>query len=163
MKKQQGVAAIILVLILIPLFGCVFFALEGTRYIQKKTRLADASEAAAIAVTEQNPNQLDVNVLSAPNTTKITDSVLAKNYINSYVRNIKNEDISIQPSVTENYYQYNVNVNTEHQSWFNSTLIPSFKKTQSISESALARNDFISSKDSSIDLVLVCRFFRFDE
>ncbi|WP_318435154.1 pilus assembly protein TadG-related protein [Photobacterium leiognathi] len=158
MKKQQGVAAIILVLILIPLFGCVFFALEGTRYIQKKTRLADASEAAAIAVTEQNPNQLDVNVLSDPNTTKITDSVLAKNYIHSYIRNIKNEDISIQPSVTENYYQYNVNVNTEHQSWFNSTLIPSFKKTQSISESALARNDFISSKDSSIDLVLVADF-----
>ncbi|MCG3865446.1 MULTISPECIES: pilus assembly protein TadG-related protein [unclassified Photobacterium] len=158
MKKQQGVAAIILVLILIPLFGCVFFALEGTRYIQKKTRLADASEAAAIAVTDQNPNQLDVNVLSDPNTTKITDSVLAKNYINSYVRNIKNEDISIQPSVTENYYQYNVNVNTEHQSWFNSTLIPSFKKIQSISESALARNDSALSNPRDIDLVLVADF-----
>ncbi|WP_318497500.1 VWA domain-containing protein [Photobacterium leiognathi] len=158
MKKQQGVAAIILVLILIPLFGCVFFALEGTRYIQKKTRLADASEAAAIAVTEQNPNQLDVNMLSAPNTTKITDSVLAKNYIHSYIRNIKNEDISIQPSFTENYYQYNVNVNTEHQSWFNSTLIPSFKKTQSISENALARNDSALSNPRDIDLVLVADF-----
>ncbi|WP_318434448.1 pilus assembly protein TadG-related protein [Photobacterium leiognathi] len=158
MKKQQGVAAIILVLILIPLFGCVFFALEGTRYIQKKTRLADASEAAAIAVTEQNPNQLDVNMLSDPKITKITDSVLAKNYINSYVRNIKNEDISIQPSVTENYYQYKVNVNTEHQSWFNSTLIPSFKKTQSISESALARNDSALSNPRDIDLVLVADF-----
>ncbi|WP_318446197.1 VWA domain-containing protein [Photobacterium leiognathi] len=158
MKKQQGVAAIILVLILIPLFGCVFFALEGTRYIQKKTRLADASEAAAIAVTEQNPNHLDVNVLNSPNITKITDSVLAKNYINSYVRNIKNEDISIQPSVTENYYQYKVNVNTEHQSWFNSTLIPSFKKTQSISESALAKNDSALPNPRDIDLVLVADF-----
>lgn len=75
--RQRGAAAIYLVLLLIPLFGMVFLALEGTRYIQKKNRLGDATEAASLAVSMANRND------------KGYETQLAKDYISSYLRNIK--------------------------------------------------------------------------
>lgn len=170
MKRQQGVAAIILVLILIPLFGSVFFALEGTRYIQKKTRLADASEAAALAITDQNPNKLNIYTnANTQNTTIITSSdikaKIAKDYIDDYVRNILSDNITITPEVLINnnendtsYFQYNVNVTTTHSSWFFNELIPSFNKTQNITATALARNYPKLTGDQPIDLVFVADF-----
>ncbi|MBY3787054.1 hypothetical protein HPQ32_01140 [Photobacterium carnosum] len=170
MKKQQGVAAIILVLVLIPLFGSVFFALEGTRYIQKKTRLADASEAAALAVTDQNPNKLNIYTEKSKQNRKQLDNYpLASAYINSYVRNINKDtdNIIITPEIFINknknsdkksYYQYNVNVTTTHNSWFVNELIPSFNQTQDITAAALARNYPRLTGDQPIDLVFVADF-----
>lgn len=170
MKKQQGVAAIILVLVLIPLFGSVFFALEGTRYIQKKTRLADAAEAAALAVTNQNPEKLTIaenNKESQSLTPLENNNNLASAYINSYVRNIDKDNIIITPELIINknqnsdakyYYQYKVNVTTTHNSWFFNELIPSFNKTQNITATALARNYPKLTGDQPIDLVFVADF-----
>ncbi|WP_305811308.1 pilus assembly protein [Photobacterium leiognathi] len=170
MKKQQGVAAIILVLVLIPLFGSVFFALESTRYIQKKTRLADATEAAALAVTNQNPEKLTIaenNKESQSLTPLTTRDNLAFAYINSYVRNINQDNIIITPEIVINknqdsdgksYYQYNVNVTTTHNSWFVNELIPSFNPTQKITATALARNYPRLTGDQPIDLVFVADF-----
>lgn len=170
MKKQQGVAAIILVLVLIPLFGSVFFALESTRYIQKKTRLADATEAAALAVTDENPEKLTIaetNKESQSLKQLKNEDDLASAYINSYVRNINKDtdNIIITPKIVINknsdeksYYQYNVNVTTTHNSWFFSKLIPSFNQTQKINENALARNYPILTGDQPIDLVFVADF-----
>lgn len=170
MKKQQGVAAIILVLVLIPLFGSVFFALEGTRYIQKKTRLADAAEAAALAVTNQNPEKLTIaenNKESQSLTPLENKNNLASAYINSYVRNIDKDNIIITPELvinknqnsdTKSYYQYKVNVTTTHNSWFFNELIPSFNPTQKITASALARNYPRLTGDQPIDLVFVADF-----
>lgn len=170
MKKQQGVAAIILVLVLIPLFGSVFFALEGTRYIQKKTRLADAAEAAALAVTNQNPEKLTIaenNKESQSLTPLENNNNLASAYINSYVRNIDKDNIIITPELIINknqnsdaksYYQYKVNVTTTHNSWFFNELIPSFNPTQDITATALARNYPRLTGDQPIDLVFVADF-----
>lgn len=173
MKKQQGVAAIILVLILIPLFGSVFFALEGTRYIQKKTRLADASEAAALAVTDENPKGLNIaeSELDQKENLKSYESKsgLANLYINHYIKNINNENIIITPKLYINnnvqtleenpsYYQYNIKTITNHKSWFFSDLIPSFKRTQSIQEQSLARNYPKLTKDQPMDIVFVADF-----
>ena len=170
MKKQQGVAAIILVLVLIPLFGSVFFALEGTRYIQKKTRLADASEAAALAVTDQNPNKLNIYTEKSKQNRKQLDNYpLASAYINSYVRNINKDTDNIiitpelvinknQSSDAKSYYQYKVNVTTTHNSWFFNELIPSFNPTQKITATALARNYPRLTGDQPIDLVFVADF-----
>ncbi|WP_318401603.1 vWA domain-containing protein [Photobacterium leiognathi] len=156
MKKQQGVAAIILVLILIPLFGCVFFALEGTRYIQKKTRLADASEAAAIALTEQNPNGL--NIITSNNVTKKNDETLVRHYINNYIRNINNQHIKINTKDNGDFYQYGVDITTEHKSWFYNSLIPSFHQYQKINEKSLARKYYKITFDENVDLVFVTDF-----
>ena len=76
--KQQGTAAIFLVFLLVPLFGAVFLALEGTRYIQKQNRLADASEAAALAIT----------MAHRENKTGYEQD-LATKYVQSYIRGIK--------------------------------------------------------------------------
>ncbi|WP_318421283.1 VWA domain-containing protein [Photobacterium leiognathi] len=156
MKKQQGVAAIILVLILIPLFGCVFFALEGTRYIQKKTRLADAAEAAAIAVTDENPNHLKTNKYINDQNLNNFYSPLAAHYIQRYLRHIDTKSIVVTPYIRENaFYQYKVHATTSHLSWFHNSLIPSFNKKQSIKETGIARNHHTTSIDKSVDIVFV--------
>ncbi|WP_318462610.1 pilus assembly protein TadG-related protein [Photobacterium leiognathi] len=173
MKKQQGVAAIILVLILIPLFGSVFFALESTRYIQKKTRLADAAEAAALAVTDENPKGLNIAKSELDQKEKLksyeTKSGLANLYIYRYIRNINNNTIMITPTLYINnndktleenpsYYQYNVDVTTTHNSWFYKKIIPSFKEKQNITANSLARNYPKLVRDQPIDLVFVADF-----
>ncbi|MEC6831732.1 pilus assembly protein TadG-related protein [Photobacterium toruni] len=166
MKKQQGVAAIILVLVLIPLFGSVFFALEGTRFIQKKTRLADATEAAAIAVTDKNPNKLNIYTeKSKQNLKKLDNYPLASDYIKHYVKNIHDESITITPELmitkdnkNDSYFQYNVDATTTHNSWFYNKIIPSFKETQNITANSLARNYPKLVGDQPIDLVFVADF-----
>ncbi|NQZ51363.1 MAG: VWA domain-containing protein [Moritella sp.] len=154
--KQQGTAAIYLVFLLVPLFGAVFFALEGTRYIQKQNRLADASEAAALAITMANRE----------NKTSY-DRDLATTYVQSYVRDImdtpelsvsvkKGEDIV--GKVRKPFFQYKVNAKTKHKSWFSSLLIPSFSSTESVVNNAIARNYPEIAGDKYVDIVFVSDF-----
>jgi len=154
--KQQGSAAIILVFLLIPLFGAVFLALEGTRYIQKQSRLADASEAAALAITMANRG----------NKTNY-EKKLATEYVQSYVRKIKDTPVlsvalskgeDTVGSVIKSYVQYKVDVKTTHKSWFSSLLIPSFNPTESVINKAVARNYPEMPGDQFIDLVFVADF-----
>ena len=158
--RQRGAAAIYLVLLLIPLFGMVFLALEGTRYIQKKNRLGDATEAASLAVSMANRND------------KGYETQLAKDYISSYLRNIKEisqvrierkEDIDHYPMADgsfedREYTQYRVTANTEHTSWLHSDLIPSFKATETLGNRALARAypEYLGDRD--VDIVFVSDF-----
>lgn len=155
-NKQQGSAAIILVFLLIPLFGAIFLALEGTRYIQKQNRLADATEAAALAITMANRGE-------------ITDyeKKIATAYVQSYVRQIKDEPgLSVSFSEGENivgttrkpYFEYKVDATTKHKSWFSSLLIPSFNPTESVINKAVARNYPEMPGDQFIDLVFVADF-----
>ena len=51
LQRQQGVAAVWMGLLLVPIMGMTFWAVEGTRYVQETSRLRDSAEAAAIAVT----------------------------------------------------------------------------------------------------------------
>ena len=154
--KQKGTAAIYLVFLLIPLFGAVFLALEGTRYIQKQNRLADASEAAALAITMANRG-------------KITDyeEVLSTKYVQSYVRQIKDIPVlsvsvtkgeDIVGKVRKPYVQYKVDAKTAHKSWFSSLLIPSFSPVESVVNQAIARNYPEIAGDKYVDIVFVSDF-----
>ncbi|ACA84910.1 TadE/TadG family type IV pilus assembly protein [Shewanella woodyi] len=159
-KRQRGAAAIYLVFLLIPLFGMVFLALEGTRYIQKKNRLGDATEAASLAVSMANRDD------------KGYETQLAKDYISSYMRNIKEisqvkverkEDIDHYPMADgsfedREYTQYRVTAKTEHTSWLHSDLIPSFKETETLANRALARAypEYLGDRD--VDIVFVSDF-----
>ncbi len=156
MHKQQGAAAIYLVFLLAPLFGAIFLALEGTRYIQKQNRLADASEAAALAITMANRE----------NTTSY-EQELAIKYVESYVRNIKDIpelSVSIKKGedivgkVIKPFYQYKVNVKTTHKSWLSSLLIPSFSSNESVVNRAIARNYPEIAGDKYVDIVFVSDF-----
>ena len=155
-RNQDGTATIYLVLLLIPLFGTVFLALEGTRYIQKQNRLADASEAAALAITMANRG----------NTTGYEQAISTK-YIQSYVREIRNTpvlSVSMRQGedtinkVIKPYVQYKVDVTTAHKSWFSSLLIPSFSSVESIVNKAVARNYPEIAGDKYVDIVFVSDF-----
>jgi len=156
MHKQAGAAAIYLVFLMVPLFGTVFLALEGTRYIQKQNRLADASEAAVLAITMANRG----------NTTHY-EQTLSTKYVQSYVRNIKTPPVlsvsvkegeDIIGKVRKPYFQYKVDATTAHKSWFSSLLIPSFSSVESIVNKAIARNYPEIAGDKYVDIVFVSDF-----
>lgn len=150
--KQRGVAAIWLGLSLIPIMGFTFWAVEGTRYVQESSRLRDATEAAAIAVTIQDIESSSIE--------------MSQKYIESYVRDIKSVEMSTTRFFQEEnedeelaeFIQYTVDSLTTHQSWFHSTFIPSFGETQNIAGRSLARKYPAYLGDKNIDLVFVSDF-----
>lgn len=154
-KKQRGVAAIWLALVLVPVMGFTFLSVEGTRYIQTSSRLHDSLEAAAIAVTIADFRDDDTK----------TDE-LAQRYVNAYLRGIKNDDIVITSILdyqewsegTPEHIQYTVGATTSHKSWFASQLIPSFDETQKISGQSMAKKYPVFLGDNNIDLMFVSDF-----
>ncbi|MGR5117596.1 pilus assembly protein TadG-related protein [Vibrio astriarenae] len=151
-QKQHGVAAIWLGLSLIPIMGFTFWAVEGTRYVQESSRLRDATEAAAIAVTIQDIENSSVE--------------LSQRYIESYVRDIKSIEMTTtrffqeenEDEGEDEFIQYTVDSLTTHESWFQSSFIPSFDETQNIVGQSLARKYPAYLGDKNIDLVFVSDF-----
>ena len=152
LRKQQGVAAVWMGLLLVPIMGVTFWAVEGTRYVQETSRLRDSAEAAAIAVTIEDQPDLARG--------------LAIQYVENYVRDIKSTNLSTQrfhqpkdegAGILE-YIQYTVNAKTTHDSWFASRFIPSFDEQQVLAGRSLARKHGINSGSNYIDLVFVADF-----
>lgn len=152
LQRQQGVAAVWMGLLLVPIMGMTFWAVEGTRYVQETSRLRDSAEAAAIAVTiEDQPDQA---------------RGLATKYVENYVRDIKSTNLSADrfhqaedegAGVLE-YIQYTVNAKTTHDSWFASSFIPSFDEQQDLAGRSLARKYPVYLGDNNIDIVFVSDF-----
>ncbi|WP_020193926.1 pilus assembly protein [Vibrio owensii] len=151
-RSQKGIAAIWFALSLVPVFGMTFFAVEGTRYIQETSRLRDAAQTAALAITiDDKSNQADA---------------LATMYINDYVRDISHVDIQTVRTYEEptedndntEKIQYSVQAVTTHNSWFASNLIPSFETQEKLAGQAVAAKYPFYLGDKIIDLVLVTDF-----
>ncbi|MGF1815237.1 TadE/TadG family type IV pilus assembly protein, partial [Vibrio splendidus] len=152
LQRQQGAAAVWMGLLLVPIIGMTFWAVEGTRYVQETSRLRDSAEAAAIAVTiEDQPDQA---------------RGLATKYVENYVRDIKSTNLSADrfhqaedegTGVLE-YIQYTVNAKTTHDSWFASSFIPSFDQQQDLAGRSLARKYPVYLGDNNIDIVFVSDF-----
>ena len=151
-KKQGGVAALWMGLSLVPIMGFTFWAVEGTRYVQEKSRLGDAAEAAAIAVTMADQEG--------------SANEFATKYVNAYVRDIKSSQVTakrkyqeaIPDSDTLEFIQYTVDVKTTHDSWFSSTFIPSFNETQDLTGQSVAKKYPAYLGDNNIDIVFVADF-----
>ncbi|WP_428751170.1 MULTISPECIES: TadE/TadG family type IV pilus assembly protein [Vibrio] len=151
-KKQGGVAAIWMGLSLVPIMGFTFWAVEGTRYVQEKSRLGDAAEAAAIAVTMADQEG--------------SANAFATKYVNAYVRDIKSSQVTakrkhqeaIPDTDTLEFIQYTVDVKTTHDSWFSSTFIPSFSETQDLTGKSVAKKYPAYLGDNNIDIVFVSDF-----
>ncbi len=152
LNRQSGAAAIWMGLTLVPIMGFTFWAVEGTRYVQETSRLRDAAEAAAIAVTIEDIEN--------------DSQAMAKRYVENYVRDIKSSSVTTTRFVQEQdldnnqdeYTQYTVNATTTHDSWFASTFIPSFDKTQDLAGYSLARKYPAYLGDNNIDIVFVSDF-----
>ncbi|MGF1724416.1 TadE/TadG family type IV pilus assembly protein [Photobacterium nomapromontoriensis] len=153
-RYEQGVAAIWMVMTLVPVMGFTFWAVEGTRYVQERSRLEDASEAAVLAVTmEDSPLEGKANVM-------------AEDYVRAYVRDIEQVQVDVQRQYIEadpdenilEYVQYTVDATTTHESWFSNTLIPSFDHTEDIVGRSIAKRypEYLGGK--SIDIVFVSDF-----
>ncbi|MEZ9454926.1 TadE/TadG family type IV pilus assembly protein [Vibrio splendidus] len=152
LQRQQGVAAVWMGLLLVPIMGMTFWAVEGTRYVQETSRLRDSAEAAAIAVTiEDQPDQA---------------RGLATKYVENYVRDIKSTNLSAvrlhqaedEGAGVLEYIQYTVNAKTTHDSWFASSFIPSFDQQQDLAGRSLARKYPVYLGDNNIDIVFVSDF-----
>lgn len=152
LQRQQGVAAVWMALMLIPIMGFSFWAIEGTRYVQAHSRLQDATEAAALAVTMADDED--------------HAKALAEDYVRAYVRDIdgisvqvkrKYEEGNVHQNIDE-YIQYTVDATTRHRSWFSSTFIPSFAEKQSIVGESVAKKypEYLGDRD--IDIVFVSDF-----
>lgn len=156
-KHQNGVAVIWMALLLIPIMGFTFWAIEGTRYIQESSRLRDATEVAALAVTIEDNEEYS--------------SEMATHYIKSYVRDIKSSDLITlrlhQDNALEvdnlDFIQYTVKAKTIHDSWFSNLLTPSFNEQQTLAGRSVARkySDYLGN--NNIDIVFVSDFSLVDE
>jgi tight adherence protein G len=148
-KRQKGVAGIWLGFTLVPIMGFTFWAVEGTRYVQEYNRLGDANEAAAMAMTIQdNPDNAEQ---------------LAKDYLQSYVRDIDSMSIVYERTTEEDsdqdeFVQYSLTTSTSHKSWFTSTFIPSFDEQVNLGGKAVAKKYSTYLGDNNIDIVFVADF-----
>ncbi|KLV04173.1 hypothetical protein ABT56_16330 [Photobacterium aquae] len=151
-RAQKGVAAIWFAMLLVPLMALIFLAIEGTRYIQEKSRLEDATEAAALAIT------------IADNRSKAKS--MAEDYVRAYVRDIDAINIKTvrtfqdsKPNIgQEEYVQYSVDARTWQHTWFTSSLIPSFSPEQDIAGHSLAKKYPQYLGDRDVDIVFVSDF-----
>ncbi|GAD78894.1 TadE/TadG family type IV pilus assembly protein [Vibrio ezurae] len=150
-KRQKGVAVIIVALSMVAIGGMAQLTIEGGRMIQERDRLADATEAATLAVAIANRTGPHVS------------DELARSYLETYLPNIKIDDVTVTRTEGEEkvdgdqlyYVQYEVgaDVGLERQMGF----IDSSSDTSSyqVGNDAMARTYMLPS---DLDLVFVADF-----
>ncbi len=84
-RKQQGVAGIIFVLLLLGMIGFLALATDGARALQTRARLDNASEVASIAVAALNDDNE-----STDGSGSAVNQTLVSNYAKAYVPDINN-------------------------------------------------------------------------
>ncbi|MGB9096042.1 pilus assembly protein TadG-related protein [Erwinia sp.] len=145
---QRGAFAVTFVMLSGFLLGVIALGLEGSRYIIERARLSDAMEQAALALSaEDNGNGAARN------------DRLAADYLSAYMRHdiaVYRPDITFSSGVSStnlSYVEYRVRGQTLQESWFASSLFPSFDQQQRIGENGAARK-----YRSSIDVIFVTDF-----
>lgn len=147
---QRGAFAISFVMMSGFLLAMAAFGLEGSRYIDERARLSDAMEQAALALTAED------NGAGAPR-----NYTLSQDWFRAYMRH---DEAVYQPVVKVlrgtstsgsklAYVEYRVSGQTLQNSWFSSTLFPSFDKQVVIGDNGAARK-----YRSNIDVMFVTDF-----
>jgi len=149
-RDQHGAFAISFVILSSFLLGMAAFGLEGSRYIDERARLSDAMEQAALALTaEDNGAGAERNYS------------LSSDWFRAYMRH----DINVYRPVVKvlngqsssahalSYVEYRVSGKTLQDSWFSSSLYPSFDKQVTIGDNGAARK-----YRSNMDVVFVTDF-----
>ncbi len=129
-NKQLGAAAIWFIFLIGAIMSLGALAIEGSRYIGKKARLGDASEAAAIAISANDgvTKVFDKNAAQR-------DGRSAKDVAELWFRHYITDEKSISLEITRidekkeikqdfitpyklEYFRYDVQAKTTHDSWF---------------------------------------------
>ena len=153
-QHQGGAAAIWFALVLVPVLGAAYLAVEGTRYIQETSRLRDGAQAAAAAVTVDDK--------------EINAGAMAQLYIHDYVRGEDSAEVTAtrvytpfednNGVITQESIQYDVQARTRHTSWLSSEVIPSFRASETLGGEAIAKKYPFDLGDKNIDIVFVSDF-----
>ncbi|CAH0537058.1 hypothetical protein VMF7928_00894 [Vibrio marisflavi CECT 7928] len=160
-RKQQGVAGIIFVLLLLGMIGFLALATDGARALQTRARLDNASEVASIAVAALNDDNE-----STDGSGSAVNQTLVSNYAKAYVPDINNinslkiskVDCSLDNSkCLDDFvdgYQYQINISTDQLSWF-----PGGDNQQGFGKTFTTASQAISQKvESPVDTVIVADF-----
>ncbi len=137
-RKQGGHAALLFALIIPGMWGFFTLAIDGSRALQTKARLGDASEVAALALAARNSSNLSEN------------KKLAEDYISTYV---PDSDISItkversECHVSDNldcdganrYSQYSLEVSINQDAWLPTQEFVGFGDNYDVAHAATAR------------------------
>ncbi|MFC0171480.1 pilus assembly protein TadG-related protein [Vibrio comitans] len=152
MEKQKGVAAIVVALSFLAVGGMIQLSVEGTRMIQEQHRLADAAEAATLAVAISNRKNSEAS------------DALARSYLETYMPNIDINTVKVlrtegNEEVDGNklyYVQYEVEADASFDSWFNFSDHSSTElESRRVGNDAMARTHMLPS---DLDLVFVADF-----
>lgn len=153
LRKQGGHAALLFALIIPAMWGFFTLAIDGSRAIQTKARLGDATEVAALALAAQN--SLD----------QVENRALATNYIDAYVSDVDITVTSIERTEcnvsnsrdcdgASRYAQYALDVSIEQQSWLPTESWAGFGESYDVVHEATARK----YQGDSIDVAFVMDF-----
>lgn len=116
--RQQGVAAILFVLMLPVLLGAMTLGVEGARYLAIKNRLGDAVEVASLAISARGSEDMSAN------------KELAEAYIRAMMPDIGELEIALQfkgngvdkgqgvAGGTRGFREYRLGVSSRYTSWF---------------------------------------------
>lgn len=152
-KKQKGVAIIIVAMSMVAIGGMAQIAIEGSRMIQEKNRLADAAEAATLAVAIANRSEQSVS------------DRLARDYLENYLPNVEIERVNVlRKEGSEEYegnklyyVQYEVEANAAFDAQFSFLGNDSGSTTESreVGNDAMAKTYMLPS---DLDLVYIADF-----
>ncbi|GEA49596.1 hypothetical protein VIN01S_04000 [Vibrio inusitatus NBRC 102082] len=152
-KSQKGVAIIVVALSIVAIGGMAQLAIEGGRMIQERDRLADATEAATLAVSIANRSDQAIS------------DELARKYLENYLPNIDIGNVEVirkegQEEVDGNqlyYVQYEVDadVQFDKQLGFIDSSNSSGNDNYKVANDAMARTYMLPS---DLDLVFVADF-----
>ncbi|NIH92222.1 tight adherence protein G [Enterobacter asburiae] len=158
-NDRRGAFAVSLAMLGAFLLSMAALGLEGSRYIMEQARLSDAMEQAALALTAED------NGKNSPR-----NRVLATRWLTAYM----NHATHIEPPVIQvlrgsasqghklAWVEYRLSSRVQQNSWFASSLFPSFNKQVKIGDNGAARKfrsnidvafavDFSGSMRQSID------------
>ncbi|MEZ9833057.1 TadE/TadG family type IV pilus assembly protein [Vibrio breoganii] len=152
-KGQKGVAIIVVALSMVAIGGMAQLAIEGGRMIQERDRLADASEAAILAVSIADREDSDFS------------NALARKYLENYLSNTdvgnvnvsrKNGDEQVDGN-TYYYVQYELDadVTFDKQLGFINNSNSSGSEQYKVNNDAMARTYMLPT---NLDLVFVADF-----
>lgn len=153
-KRQQGVATIVVAMSMVAIGGMVQIALEGSRMIQEKHRLADATEAATLAVSIANSSEHSESTALAR---AYVERYLGDEHTVNRVNVIRSEG---QEEIDGNklyYVQYEVEADAEFDSWFNFVGMQDAQpvETRAVGNEAMAKTYQLPS---DLDLVYIADF-----
>ena len=156
-SHQAGVASIYFVFIVVAVMAVGTLGVEGARYISDKARLGDVMEATVVAVSETD--DLRTEKFDKERARKVADA-----WVNYLMPDSKGNEFKFTREAKKidhnkhnrTVHEYSIDSEVTKESWMHMQDIPSFDKTQSITNRATAarvRTDF-----EPVDVVFVADF-----